>query len=228
MAALRFSIDIIKMANGLLMMMTLLSGASALPRPLVFTAADAFKGAVLFGAGDGVAQSLERRRARGRAAGVLRGGSTSSTTLLDGGRLAKATALGAINGGLLLPFVYQLAEGLLPGRSLRTVALKTCVSCGVLSTAGNYYNLLARRLLASDAPRGEPLEHRVRRCVRQVHAIFPGVIRDDLKVWPLYDMLCFSLVPPKMRATATAAVSVCWHSYVSMVAHQPLRLDASE
>ena len=213
------------MANGLLLLSMSLCVASALPRPLIFTAADAYKGALLFGVGDGVAQSLERRRTRGRAAGVLRGGA-SHGALLDSRRLAKATALGAINGGLLLPFVYQLAEGLLPGRSLRTVALKTCVSCGVLSTAGNYYNLLARRLLA-DAPRGEPLEHRVRRCVRQVHAIFPGVVRDDLKVWPLYDMLCFGLVPPKMRATATAAVSVCWHSYVSMVAHQPQRLDSN-
>ena len=109
------------MANGLLLLSMSLCVASALPRPLIFTAADAYKGALLFGVGDGVAQSLERRRTRGRAAGVLRGGA-SHGALLDSRRLAKATALGAINGGLLLPFVYQLAEGLLPGRSLRTVA----------------------------------------------------------------------------------------------------------
>ena len=48
-----------------------------------------------------------------------------ATRAFDTDRLVHATAIGTIYGGLMLPFVYQVAEGLLPGRSPRKVILKT-------------------------------------------------------------------------------------------------------
>ena len=177
---------------------------------IVITPLDAVRGAVLFGAGDAFAQAAERH---------MDGHSVVKGPLVQSDRLVKATVVGSVYGGAILPAVYQLAEGLLPGRSLRNVVLKTAISCGLLSTGGNYYSLVARRLLGP-APIGERLEERVQRCVSSVHRIFADVLLDDLKVWPMYDVLCFSVVPPHLRPTATAVVSVCWHSYVSFVANR--------
>lgn len=41
------------------------------------------------------------------------------------------------------------------------------------------------------------------------------VLKDDLKVWPIYDLLCFSVIPPNLRPITTSVVSVCWHTYMS-------------
>ena len=65
---------------------------------------------------------------------------------------------------------------------------------------------------------GLPLPERVRRCLAGVNADFAGVLLDDVKVWPIYDVLCFSLIPAALRPKATAVVSVCWHTYISHVA----------
>ena len=105
---------------------------------IVITPVDAVRGAVLFGAGDAFAQAAERH---------MDGHSVVKGPLVQSDRLVKATVVGSVYGGAILPAVYQLAEGLLPGRSLRNVVLKTAISCGLLSTGGNYYSLVARRLL---------------------------------------------------------------------------------
>lgn len=196
------------------LLLLLISGTSSkfLTPTFVFTRREAIKGACLFGAGDGVAQSLEHHvEGRNLADEAAKG------TLVEASRLAKATAIGLVHGGIILPFVYQLAEGVFPGRSVKTVLLKTCISCGLLSTGGNYYSLVVRRLLAP-APTGEQFEQRLMRCLDSVHDIFEQVLLQDLKVWPLYDVLCFAAVPPSLRPTTTALVSVCWHTYMSFVA----------
>ena len=50
-----------------------------------------------------------------------------ATRAFDTDRLIHATAIGTIYGGLMLPFVYQVAEGLLPGRSPSKVIPPPCV-----------------------------------------------------------------------------------------------------
>ena len=183
--------------------------------PIVITPNDAARGAILFGVGDAFAQSLEHH-VDGRS--VCR--EAARGTLVEPGRLTRAASVGTLYGGIILPFVYQLAEHLFPGKSVRNIVLKTCVSCSMLSTGGNYYSLLIRRLL-HPSPVAECFEERLGRCISSVHAIFVDVLLDDLKVWPLYDLLCFAVVPPQLRPTATAVVSVCWHSYVSFIANRP-------
>ena len=160
------------------------------------------QGAALFGAGDLVAQGLEG----------------SSAIDVDSDRLVKATGIGSIYGGLLIPTVYQLAESLFPGRTPRNVLLKTALSCSMLSTGGNYASLLARRVLGSPWIEEESLFVRFGRCLDSVNSVFQGVLLNDLRVWPLYDMFCFTLIPAQLRPTATACVSVCWHTYLSFVA----------
>lgn len=183
----------------------LLSFSTEARPTIVFKSMDAVKGAVIFGAGDAVAQRIERR----------------GDTAVDGDRLAVAVSLGSVHGGLVLPFVYQFAEALFPGVTMRNVLLKVAVSCGMLSTGGNYYNLLARRLLApSEAP---SVSEHVRQCVTSVHCDFRDVLLKDLRVWPLYDLACFAVIPPSLRPMATSIVSTCWYTYVSFVASNPMQ-----
>ena len=126
-----------------------------------------------------------------------------------------AAGIGSLYGGLMLPFVYELAEVLFPGRTLVNLVCKVGVSCGLLSTGGNWGSMFARRLLQDNGEEDAHVGARVMRCSALVNAVFFEVLTNDLKVWPLYDLLCFAVVPPKLRPVATAMVSVCWHSYVS-------------
>lgn len=175
--------------------------------PIAISRTDLARGAILFGSGDAAAQFLAQHEFSG----------SLHTASLDKPRLCKATAIGTVYGGLLLPFVYQLAETLFPGRTPHSVLAKTALSCGLLSTGGNYFSLLMRRLLAPTHVIDEHFGDRLIRCIDSVNSMFHNVILDDLRVWPLYDVLCFSTIPPSFRPTATSVVSVCWHTYVSYV-----------
>ena len=61
---------------------------------------------------------------------------------------------------------------------------------------------------------------RILRCIDSVNQVFHNLLLDDLRVWPLYDVLCFAIVPPAIGPAATSAVSVCWHTYVAYVANR--------
>ena len=164
------------------------------------------KGALIFASGDIVAQTLETR-----LAAIDRRGDGA----IDRHRLSIATGLGTFHGGLVLPFVYGFAERLYPGVSVRNVLLKTAVSWTCLSVFGNYGNLFARQMLGVPPTSDEPLRARFERCAASVNRAFPAVFKSDLCVWPLYDLMCFAVLPPAIRPTATAVVSVCWHTYIS-------------
>lgn len=65
-------------------------------------------------------------------------------------------------------------------------------------------------------PGTESFPERLLRVCDSLNQIFADVLLNDLRVWPAYDLLCFSVVPPAHRPTATALVSVCWHTYMSL------------
>jgi len=171
------------------------------------TPQDCVRGAMLFGAGDVAAQWIER--------GTHDNCHERSLRLR---RLASASAIGTLWGGVLLPSVYGLAESLLPGLSPQKVVLKTLISCSLLSTGGNYASLLLRRMAAPTCklPGTESVPERLLRVCDSLNEIFADVLLNDLRVWPAYDLLCFSVVPPAHRPTSTALVSVCWHTYMSL------------
>lgn len=179
----------------------------AVPLQLVITPRQLTTGGAIFGLGDVVAQQIER---------------PSGGLKIETRRLAVSAVLGTAYGGCFLPLTYQLAEALFPGRTLQNVVLKVCVSCGILSTAGNYFSMFCRRLCSSgDFP--SDLSERVAAVCASVNADYPSVLRHDLSLWPAYDLLCFSVCPVALRATVTAFVSVCWQTYVSVVANQAAR-----
>ena len=167
---------------------------------------DALRGALLCSTGDAIAQNIE-----------------ASSRALDGRRLANAAGLGTLWYGLVVPNVYDLAEHLFPGRTARRVLLKTIVSCAILSVPGNYANLALRRLLAPGDARDGSLAERVERALSDVNSIFSRVVANDLRVWPLYDVICYSVLPPHLRSPCTAVVSTAWHTYISCMAARSRR-----
>ena len=83
--------------------------------------------------------------------------------------------VGYIYGGAVLPRVYGMAERLFPGRTPLNTLLKTGISCGILSTAGNYGNMLCRKLLSGTDTTS---------AVAEVNRDITTVISQDLKVAP--------------------------------------------
>ena len=160
-------------------------------------------GSLIFGAGDVIAQLLERRGRWDEPRNLQ--------NCCDWDRLWQSMFLGATYGGIVYPAVYGLAENLFPGRGFKRVMLKTCVSCGILSPVGGYFNMLSRRLM-----RGEVFSDAVAVC----NANVVEVILADLCVFPPYDIACYSLIPPPVRPYTTSVVSCCWGVYISSVAQR--------
>jgi hypothetical protein len=44
----------------------------------------------------------------------------------------------------------------------------------------------------------------------------------DYKVWPLYDVMCFSVIPRHTQATFTGVLGCAWAAYLSYVTHGPV------
>jgi len=156
---------------------------------------------------------------------------------LDINRLWSSTVLGAIWSGFCVPFIYGNVEKSFPGKAnLRQILIKVLVTCSILSTIGNYGTMFARRFIALYTMYQFDKTSSIRlkwlsRPIESVNlflAIFKGcfkscnrdiaeVIVDDLKIWPLYDLACYSLIPPAWRPLTTSIMSSGWAMYMSVV-----------
>ena len=159
-------------------------------------------GAAIFTAGDAAAQLYT---------------STSSTdNNIDTGRLASSSCIGAIWSGLVIPNLYATAESVLPGRSKSRILGKMLITCGILSTGGNYITMLSRRMIQLMRNiEGGPTSFED--CLQSCNRDIGHVIKDDMKIWPAYDIMCFSLIPPRLRTFTTAIMSSSWAMYISIV-----------
>lgn len=63
---------------------------------------------------------------------------------------------------------------------------------------------------------GETFWRRSRDCITSCNRDFGEVLRDDLKIWPMYDILCYSVIPPPIRPVTTAIMSSLWSMYMSI------------
>ena len=200
-----------------------LYGVPGLSMPAItLTPRDALASVVIFAAGDLISQQLELRPALPpRPLETGRRGSLKPT--IRPRRVLSAAGLGLVYGGVLLPSVYQLAEGLFPGVSPRTVLAKVLLACSLLSTFGNYFSMFWRRCAQpSPAPPGtESLGQRFSRVGRSVTADMPSVLKADMCVWPAYDTLNFALIPPFVRPLTTVLVATCWHTFIAYSAAVP-------
>ena len=186
----------------------------------------------------GAEEGPERRavaRNCGRAASLNILPATVSS--LDLNRLWSSTFLGAIWSGFCVPFIYGSVEKTFPGKAnLRQILIKVLVTCSILSTIGNYVTMFARRFIAQYTTYQFDKSSSLRlkwwsnpiQSTRLFLAIFKGcfkscnrdireVIVDDLKIWPLYDLTCYSLIPPGWRPITTSIMSSGWAMYMSIV-----------
>lgn len=61
---------------------------------------------------------------------------------------------------------------------------------------------------------------RAKATVATVNADFPTVVAHDLKVWPLADLMVFTVVPMRLRVAFVATVGAGWQTYLSYTASQ--------
>lgn len=57
---------------------------------------------------------------------------------------------------------------------------------------------------------------RFRQTVASCNRDFYEVVKDDLKIWPLYDILCYAVIPPYIRPITTAVMASLWSIYMSI------------
>lgn len=55
----------------------------------------------------------------------------------------------------------------------------------------------------------------------------PGVMVNDYKIWPLYDVMCFSVIPRHTQAIFTGVLGCAWAAYLSYVTHGPLEVGTA-
>jgi len=171
----------------------------------------------------------------GRAASINFLPATLSS--LDLNRLWSSTFLGAIWSGFCVPFIYGNVEKTFPGKAnLRQILIKVLVTCSILSTIGNYATMFARRFIAQYTTYqfdkksslrlkwwSNPIQSTLlflaifKGCFRSCNRDICEVIVDDLKIWPLYDLTCYSLIPPAWRPITTSIMSSGWAMYMSIV-----------
>lgn len=151
---------------------------------------------------------------------------------IDMNRLLTSTFLGAVYSGFCVPFVYGNVE-----RTFRHTVTKVIVTCSILSTVGNYVTMFARRFIAQYAEHAfhsqssslriqwfkQPTESALlfvailKSCIRSCNRDFKEVVIDDLKIWPIHDLACFSLIQPAWRPITTSIASSGWAMYMSLV-----------
>lgn len=156
---------------------------------------------------------------------------------LDMNRLYSSLVLGAIWSGFCVPFIYGTVEKTFPGKAnLRQVLIKVLVTCSILSTIGNWVTMFARRFAAqymtyqfdkSSSLRlkwfSKPVESMLlfsaifKGCWKSCNRDIMEVILDDIKIWPLYDLTCYSVIPPTWRPITTSIMSSAWAMYMSVV-----------
>lgn len=156
---------------------------------------------------------------------------------LEMDRLYSSMVLGAIWSGFCVPFIYGTVEKTFPGKAnIRQILIKVLVTCSILSTIGNYATMFARRFAAQYTTYqfdktssfrlkwlSKPIESSLlflaifKSCFHSCNRDIGEVIVDDLKIWPLYDLTCYSIIPPHWRPITTSIMSSAWAMYMSVV-----------
>ena len=130
----------------------------------------------------------------------------------DKKRILDAGLLGILYNGILLPRYYTVIHKLWPVDNLQVIAKKVATGMLVWGMIGNSSNMFLRRLLD-----GSNVEDAILDVKRE---IIP-VILNDYKIWPIYDILCYSIIPRHIQPICTATMGVGWCSYMSYITHGP-------
>ncbi|KAJ1453432.1 hypothetical protein M885DRAFT_567491 [Pelagophyceae sp. CCMP2097] len=160
------------------------------------------QGGFLFGVGDALAQSL-----------------TTDAEVSASDRLARcssAAVQGAVQFGFLQSSWYRFIDKAVPTpHKFCVVALATKVGATwiVLGAIGNAVNMCYRRAVVPGARFDDALEYTRRNAGE--------VILNDLKVWPIFDVLLFTVFPPPLRPGSALIGAFAWNTYLSIASHKP-------
>jgi len=154
------------------------------------------QGAAITALGDTASQCIEARQGGGKMGGV------------DAGRAGRASALGAITTGYLVPSYYSMVQKKLPGRDLKSVLTKVALDGMIWGFAGNAAVISIRRALEGATP-----QHAIEGTMRDM----PTVFRTDLGVWTTYNSFCYGIIPKPFQPASTAVMTAFWTTYLSWV-----------
>ena len=159
--------------------------------------------AVLFVSADAAAQYMEQQRCVPEK--------QLKDFQLDQWRCLGATWLGIGLGGAVYPTAYAALDRLLPGRSWRTIVLKSAVEILTVGIAVNTASLLGRASWQGT--------HTWSVIAGHVQREIPLVTLTDAHVWFPYNLLAFGLIPIHIRPLTTACMEAGWQTYISWRAH---------
>uniref|UniRef100_A0A7S3KW60 Uncharacterized protein n=1 Tax=Amphora coffeiformis TaxID=265554 RepID=A0A7S3KW60_9STRA len=175
--------------------------------------------AVLFVGADAAAQYMEQRHVVATTAAE----SQQQQQLgfqLDQWRCLGATGLGVVLGGAVYPTAYAALDRLLPGRSWRTVVIKSAVEIVTVGIAINTASLVGRAAWQGTQPWVTVADH--------VRMEIPRVTMTDAHVWFPYNVLAFGMIPIHVRPLTTACMEAAWQTYISWRAHDYSDMDDEE
>jgi len=158
-----------------------------------------FQGASLFCAADLLSQALVKSSPPPSA--KERFERTASFTLFGG------AWVGTVNANWY-KFIDRRAAFPNAGLSLLTKVAATWVALGLV---GNSVNMGYQRLV---------VDHDAKKALAYVRDNAKEVILNDAKVWPLFDILVFTVVPPAARATSVVIASLSWNTYINIASHR--------
>lgn len=130
---------------------------------------------------------------------------------LDHWRCMGAALLGIILGGGVYPTAYAQLDRFLPGKSWRTVILKSALEIATVGIAVNMASLLGRASWQGTHSWQAVATH----CWHEI----PRVTFVDAHVWFPYNLAAFGLIPIQIRPLTTACMEAGWQTYISLRAH---------
>lgn len=158
-----------------------------------FSRTTTFQGGLLFGTADTMAQTLQHEP-------------------LNPGRISSFAAFGAFYVGTVGTAWYRWIDRVAPKRNPATgLATKVVATWLVLGAAGNYVNMMYQRMCET---------RDFQAATEYTRAHVKDVILNDLKIWPAFDTILFTVVPPPLRPTTLILMSLAWNTYTSMASHQ--------
>lgn len=146
---------------------------------------------------------------------------------VDENRFLISTFLGVVWAGIVNPSVYAGVEELLPGVSFQLVIAKMLITCSILSTGGNFTTMMIRRFLKQCLEKDDSVTYSAifQDCVESCKRDMVEVIQDDLKLFPAYDLLCYSVIPPTVRPLTNALIASAWAMYMSIASAKEVNIS---
>jgi len=188
----------------LLVTFTRVKGEMMVERHPIIT--NALQGAVLVFAGDTIAQMYENRQ-------------KGLTTLRPNmSRLRKAALVGVVNVGLWPYYWYLLVDTVLPNSAppgltfpawafeWSLLSLKIVLDSAINGFASILTSFSMWSMLSDETPEAWQAKLKAR---------FFDTWAMDWRLWPLYNVLCFTVTPLRLRPLTSGIASMLWNGYLS-------------